>query len=165
MFALSLKPCYMLSTFELRSQFDRLLSSLPDTIQSELSVTYFHCSTLHGITDVVIHRNGQCMALGRFRPVSEEPPSEFAARFQMAMGYPEDTWYLFDFDGERIVVNDLSLEEPQDDFYTDLEQGVGRLTTLPALWRKEQKTLQEMKMFLESMRHLIEEDTFLNTVN
>jgi hypothetical protein len=155
----------MLSTFELRSQFDRLLSSLPENIRRDLSVTYFHCSTLHGITDVVIHRNGQCMALGRFRPVSEEPPSEFAARFQMAMGYPEDTWYLFDFDGERIVVNDLSLEEPQDDFYTYLEQGVGRLTTLPALWRKEQKTLQEMKMFLESMRHLIEEETFLNPVN
>jgi hypothetical protein len=83
----------------------------------------------------------------------------------MAMGYPEDTWYLFDFDGERIVVNDLSLEEPQDDFYTDIEQALGRLTTLPTLWRKEQKTVQEMKMFLESMRHLIEEETFLNPVN
>ena len=152
----------MLSTFELRSQFDRLLSSLPENIRMELSVTYFHCSTLHGITDVVIHRNGQCMALGRFRPVSEEPPSEFAARFQMAMGYPEDTWYLFDFDGERLVINDLSFDEPQDDFYTDLEQGVGRLTTLPALWRKEQKTLQEMRLFLESMRHLIDEEAILN---
>jgi hypothetical protein len=66
----------MQSTFELRSRFDRLLSALPQNIRTELSVEYFHCSTLYGLTDVVIRRNGQCMALGRFRIVSAELPSE-----------------------------------------------------------------------------------------
>jgi hypothetical protein len=55
-------------------------------------------------------------------------------------------------------VNDLSLDDPQDDFYDDPVEAVNRLVTLPALWRKEQKTLQEMKLFLEAMRHLIDEE-------
>ena len=155
----------MQSTFDLRSRFDRLLSALPQNIRTELSVEYFHCSTLYGLTDVVIRRNGQCMALGRFRMVSAELPSDFGARFKTAMGYPDDTWYLFDFDGERIVVNDLSLDDPQDDFYDDPTEAVNRLITLPALWRKEQKTLQEMKLFLEAMRHLIDEEAIEQSVH
>lgn len=154
----------MQSTFELRSQFDRLLSALPEEIRKELSVEYFHCSPLHGVIDVIITRGEQCMALGRFRPVSEESPSDFAARFRMAMGYPDDTWYLFDFDGERIVLNDLSLDEPEDDFVSSLETGARRLCMLPSEWREEQQTLDDMKRFLEAMRFLIDEETLLNPV-
>ena len=74
------------------------------------------------------------------------------------MGYPADTWYLFDFDGERMVINDLSKEDPEDEFTTCLETGLRRLCTLPSDWKEEQKTLDEMKRFLESMRFLIHEE-------
>ncbi len=82
----------------------------------------------------------------------------------MAMGYPADTWYLFDFDGERLVINDLSLTDPMDEFPDSIENGFRRLCTLPADWREEQKTLGDMKRFLEAMRYLIDEEAILNPV-
>jgi len=154
----------MLSTSELRSMLDRLALALPPSLRADISIRYAHCSPLHGVIDVVIMRGDQCMGLGRFRPVSEEAPCSFGERFRMAMGYPADTWYLFDFDGERLVINDLSLDDPQDEFTDSLENGLRRLCTLPAVWKEEQQTLDEMKRFLESMRYLIDEEVFLNPV-
>lgn len=83
----------------------------------------------------------------------------------MAMGYPADTWYLFDFDGEHLVINDLSLDEPLDEFTEPIETGLRRLCTLPADWKEEQKTLDDMKHFLEAMRDLINEEAISNPVN
>ena len=145
----------MLSTSELRSMFDRLLLELPESLRAELRIQYGYCNPLHGLIDVVIMRGDQCMALGRFRPVSEDAPSYFSERFRMAMGYPADTWYLFDFDGERIVFNDLSLEDPLDEFSAATVSNLRRLCTRPAEWKEEEKTLEEMKRFLEAMRFLI----------
>jgi len=154
----------MLSTSDLRSMLDRLLLVLPVSLRSDLSIRYGHCSTLHGVIDVVITRGDQCMALGRFRPVSETAPSCFGDRFRMAMGYPTDTWYLFDFDGTRMVINDLSVEDPEDLFTDSPEDGLRRLCTVPAEWREEQNTLEDMKRFLEAMRYLIDEESILNPV-
>lgn len=154
----------MLSTSEWRSQLDRLLLELPESFRADLSIQFGYCSPLHGVIDVVISRGDQCMALGRFRPVSENGPGAFGDRFRMAMGYPADTWYLFDFDGERLVINDLSLTDPMDEFPDSIENGFRRLCTLPADWREEQKTLGDMKRFLEAMRYLIDEEAILNPV-
>ncbi len=155
----------MLSTSEMRSMLDRQLLDLSDSLRADLTIEYAHCSPLHGLIDVVIMRGNQCMALGRFRPVSESAPSDFAERFRMAMGYPADTWYLFDFDGEHLVINDLSLDEPLDEFTEPIETGLRRLCTLPADWKEEQKTLDDMKHFLEAMRDLINEEAISNPVN
>jgi len=154
----------MKSTSELRSMLDRLALALPEPIRADLSIEYGHCSTIHGVIDVVIRRGEQCMALGRFRPVSEHEASQFADRFRMAMGYPDDTWYLFDFDGEQLLINDLSLDNPQDDLTDALESGLRRLCTVPAQWREEQETMEDMKRFLEAMRDLINEDAINNPV-
>jgi len=154
----------MLSTSEWRSQLDRLLLELPASLRSDLSIGYGHFSPLHGVIDVIITRGDQCMALGRFRSVSEQAPSAFPDRFRMAMGYPADTWYLFDFDGERMVINDLSLTDPMDEFPDCIETGFRRLCTLPADWREEQKTLGDMKRFLEAMRYLMDEEAIHNPV-
>lgn len=143
---------------------DRLAQSLPESIRADLSIEYAHCSTIHGVIDVIIRRGEQCMALGRFRPVSENEDSQFADRFRMAMGYPDDTWYLFDFDGEQMLINDLSLDDPQDDYTASLEEGLRRLCTTPADWKEEQKTLEDMKRFLEAMRYLINEEAINNPV-
>ena len=148
----------MQRTSELRSMLDRLLLELPESLRAELYIKYGHCSPLHGHIDVVIMRGDQCMALGRFHSVSDEPPSQFSERFRMAMGYPADTWYLFDYDGERMVINDLSEEDPEDEFTTCLETGLRLLCTLPSDWKEEQKTLDDMKRFLEAMRFLIHEE-------
>lgn len=154
----------MKSTSELRSMLDRLSLGLPEPIRADLTIEYGHCSTIHGVIDVVIRRGEQCMALGRFRPVSDQEASQFADRFRMAMGYPDDTWYLFDFDGEQMLINDLSLDDPEDDLIDSLESGLRRLCTLPAEWREEQKTLDDMKHFLEAMRDLIHEEAIHNPV-
>jgi len=155
----------MKSTFELRSAFDRLLQGLPEQTRQELSIEYGFASPLHGLIDVVIRREGQCMALGRFRPVSEELPSDFAERFRLAMGYPDDTWYLFDFNGENMVINDLSLSDPTDDFASCPEHGLRRLMMIPDEWHAEQKKFREMKQFLEDVRDLIDKESLNNPVN
>ena len=117
----------MKTTFEIRSLFDKLIQELPEKTRQELSVRYNYSSILHGTIDVIIERGNQCMALGRFRTVSEESPSDFCERFRQAMGYPDDTWYLFDYDGKNMVINDLSLSEPVDEFPATPEEGLRRL--------------------------------------
>jgi hypothetical protein len=154
----------MVNTSALRSMLDRLLLELPESLRAELRIKYGYCNPLHGLIDVVIMRGDQCMALGRFRPVSENAPSEFSERFRMAMGYPADTWYLFDFDGERIVLNDLSMDDPEDEFSEATVSTLRQLCTRPAEWKEEEKTQDEMKRFLEAMRFLISEEAILNPV-
>jgi hypothetical protein len=105
------------------------------------------------------------MAIGRFRPVSEEGSSDFAERFRLAMGYPDDTWYLFDFDGQNMVINDLSLSDTMDEFPSTPDEGLRRLITTPDEWHADQKKFQEMKQFLEAVRDLIDEEALNNPVN
>ena len=155
----------MKSTFEIRSAFDRLLNELSQQTRKELSISYGYNSPLHGMIDVVIRKNGQCMAVGRFKKVDEEGHSDFAERFRIAMGYPDDTWYLFGYDGKKMVINDLSLSDPIDDFPSCAEEGLRRLIMLPEEWHAEQKKLQDMKNFLEAMRDLIDEEALSNPVN
>lgn len=155
----------MKSTFEIRSAFDRLLEGLPQYLRQEITVSYGYNSPLHGIIDVVIRKNDQCMAIGRFRKVNEEGPSDFSERFRLAMGYPDDTWYLFDYDGDSMVINDLSLSDPQDEFPICPEEGLRRFILLPDEWYAEQKKFQDMKNFLEAMRDLLNEESLNNPVN
>ena len=155
----------MKTTFEMRSLFDRLLKNLPQQTRQELILNYEYQSMLHGPIDVVIRRGDQCMAIGRFRPVSEEGSSDFAERFRLAMGYPDDTWYLFDFDGQNMVINDLSLSDPLDEFPSTPDEGLRRLITSPDEWHADQKKFQEMKQFLEAVRDLIDEEALNNPVN
>ena len=155
----------MKTTFEMRSLFDRLLENLPQQARQELIINYGYQSMLHGPIDVVIRRGDQCMAIGRFRPVSEEGSSDFAERFRLAMGYPDDTWYLFDFDGQNMVINDLSLSDPLDEFPCTPDEGLCRLITTPYEWHADQKKFHEMKQFLEAVRDLIDEEAFNNPVN
>jgi hypothetical protein len=155
----------MKTTFEIRSLFDSMAKELSGLIKEEVTIRYNYSSVLHGTIDVIIQRGNQCMALGRFRTVSEDSPSDFSERFRLAMGYPEDTWYLFDYDGKNMVINDLSLSEPVDEFQNSPEEGLRRLITTPDEWHADQKKFQEMKQFLEAMRHLIDEETLNNPVN
>ena len=154
----------MLNTAELRSMIDRHISELPESMRSEITIRYGHCSPLHGAIDIVITRGGQCMALGRLCPVIEGAPSGFADRFRMAMGYPADTWYLFDFDGHNLVINDLSFSDPIVEFSNEVASGFRRLCSTPAEWKEEQKTFGEMKRFLDAMRYLIDEEAISNPV-
>ncbi len=154
----------MLNTAELRSMIDRHISELPESMRSEITIRYGHCSPLHGAIDIVITRGGQCMALGRLRTVIEGAPSGFADRFRMAMGYPADTWYLFDFDGKNLIINDLSLSDPIDEFSTSVETDFRRLCSTPTEWKEEQKKFEDMKRFLDSLRYLIDEEAITNHV-
>ena len=155
----------MITTFEMRSLFDRLLKNLPQQTRKELTINYDYQSMLQGPIDVVIRRGDQCMAIGRFRPVSEEGSSDFAERFRLAMGYPDDTWYLFDYDGQNMVINDLSLSDPLDEFPSTPDEGLRRLITTPDEWHADQRKFQEMKQFLEAVRDLIDEEALNNPVN
>lgn len=154
----------MKSILEIRSALDRLSSVLPESIKRDLILDYSLHNTLHGIIDVVIKRGNQCMAIGRFCPVSEKNSNGFSLRFNIAMGYPNATWYLFDYDGERMLINDLSREEPLDEYPESIESGFRRLCTLPAEWRAEQSTLEDMKRYLEAVRYLIDEQALENNV-
>ena len=78
----------MKTTFEIRSLFDSMLKDLSGLTNNELTIRYNYSSILHGTIDVIIERGNQCMALGRFRTVSEDSPSDFSERFRQAMGYP-----------------------------------------------------------------------------
>lgn len=154
----------MLNTAELRSMIDRHIGELPESMRSEITIRYGHCSPLHGAIDIVITRGGQCMALGRLRPVVEGAPSGFADLFRMAMGYPADTWYLFDFDGKNLIINDLSLSDPVDEFTNEVASGFKRLCSTPTEWKEEQKMFEDMKRFLDAMRYLVEEEAISNPV-
>jgi len=56
------------------------------------------------------------------------------------------------------------VEDPEDLFTDSPEDGLRRLCTVPAEWREEQNTLEDMKRFLEAMRYLIDEESILNPV-
>jgi hypothetical protein len=156
----------MISTEQLRSQVERLVNGLGLPAESNLELRFFDREVPRVRADVAIYLGNECMALGRFCPVRELDitSEDFTQRFCMAMSYPEDAWYLFDFDGEKMVVNDLSLTDPINDHPPTLESGFRRLTTLPSEWHAEQKKLDEMLRFVESMRYLIDEEAINNPV-
>jgi hypothetical protein len=156
----------MISTEQLRSQVERLVNGLGLPAESNLELRFFDREVPRVRADVAIYLGNECMALGRFCPVRELDitSEDFTQRFCMAMSYPEDAWYLFDFDGEKMVVNDLSLTDPINDHPPTLESGFRRLTTLPSEWQAEQKKLDEMLRFVECMRFLIDEDAINNPV-
>jgi hypothetical protein len=156
----------MISTRQLRSQVERLVNGLGLPAESNLEIRFFDREVPRILADVAIYLGDECMALGRFCPVKELDITgeDFTQRFCMAMSYPEDTWYLFDFDGEKMVVNDLSLTDPINDHPPTLESGFRRLTTLPSEWQAEQKKLDEMLRFVECMRFLVDEDAINNPV-
>jgi hypothetical protein len=81
------------------------------------------------------------------------------------MAYPDDTWYLFDYDGDSMLLNDLSLSDPMEELPDSPAEGLSRLVTIPAEWHAEQKKFQDMKNFLEAMRDLVDEEAFNNPVN
>ena len=64
-----------------------------------------------------------------------------------------------------MVINDLSLSEPIDELPSTPEEGLRRLITIPEEWHADQKKFQEMKQFLEAVRHLIDEESLNNSVN
>jgi hypothetical protein len=156
----------MISTEQLRSQVERLVNGLGLPAESNLEIRFFDREVPRILADVAIYLGDECMALGRFSPVKVNDISgeDFTQRFCMAMSYPEDAWYLFDFDGEKMVINDLSLTDPINDHPPTLESGFRRLTTLPSEWQAEQKKLDEMLRFVESMRYLIDEEAINNPV-
>ncbi len=156
----------MISTRQLRSQIERLVNGLGFPAESNLEIRFFDREVPRIQADVALYLGDECMALGRFCPVKELDITgeDFTQRFCMAMSYPEDAWYLFDFDGEKMVVNDLSLTDPINDHPPSLESGFRRLTTLPSEWHAEQKKLDEMLGFVESMRYLIDEEAINNPV-
>ena len=156
----------MISTEQLRSQVERLVNGLGLPAESNLEIRFFDREVPRVRADVALYLSEERMALGRFCPVKEHDITgeDFTQRFCMAMSYPEDAWYLFDFDGEKMVVNDLSLTDPINDHPPTLESGFRRLTTLPAEWQAEQKKLDEMFRFVECMRFLIDEDAINNPV-
>jgi hypothetical protein len=156
----------MLSTRQLCSQVEHLVNGLGLPAESNLEIRFFDREVPRIVADVAIYIDDECMALGRFCPVKELDITgeDFTQRFCMAMSYPEDAWYLFDFDGEKMVVNDLSLTDPINDHPPSLESGFRRLATLPSEWHAEQKKLDEMLRFVESMRYLIDEEAINNPV-
>lgn len=156
----------MIPTEQLRSQVERLVNGLGLPAESNLEIRFFDREVPRILADVAIYLGEECMALGRFCPVKELDITgeDFTQRFCMAMSYPEDAWYLFDFDGEKIVINDLSLTDPINDHPSALESGFKRLLTQPSVWHAEQKKLDEMLRFVECMRFLIDEDAINNPV-
>jgi hypothetical protein len=156
----------MLSTIELRAQLEQMLNDLGFEPDAKPQIRFLDHHLPNILMDVAIYLDGECLALGRFHPVKQWDITgeDFTQRFCAAMSYPDDAWYLFDFDGERMVINDLSLKEPVNDHPDSLASGMRRLTMLPAKWREEQKKLDEMLRFVESMRYLLAEEAISNPV-
>ena len=134
---------------ELQRVLGELLAALPEEARAGISIQYGFQTPINGPVDVVIHRNDEFMALGRFRTVNQQAGSGFSARFQLAMGYPDDCWYLFDFDGERMVLNDLSYDHPVDEYPESAVVGISRLLMRPEEWKSKEKKFQDMKLFID----------------
>ena len=156
----------MISTRQLRSQIERLVNGLGLPAESNLEIRFFDREVPRIRADVALYLGEECMALGRFCPVKEcdITGEDFTQRFCMAMSYPEDAWYLFDFDGEKMVINDLSHSDPINDHPSSLESGFRRLLMNTTDWHAEQKKLDEMLRFVEAMRCLIDDEAIHNPV-
>lgn len=117
--------------------FEKAMQALPQALLAETNIQFDYHNPIHGDIDVILFRNGACIALGRFCAVDNQKKGVFSDRFKMAMGYPGEPWYLFDFDGNTIVFNDLSYNVPVDEKSNDIERTLRRLLTLPVEWRTQ----------------------------
>ena len=145
----------MEKTKEIQRIFNEVLGSLPEEARAGVSIQYGY-STPFGTVDVVIHRNGECMALGRFRAVSKQAGSDFVSLYKLAMGFPEECWYYFDFDGERMVLNDLSLSHALDEYPESAAAGISRLLMHPEEWKSNEKKLLDMKRFVDLLHKAVD---------
>lgn len=139
----------MADKLQLRSEFDRYLKKLSASAFPELSVQYDHPTRFGDTIDVVLSIGDTFMALGRFCPTTVNKKGGTLDRLRLATLFPEDVWYIFDFDGTHIVINDLSDTTPNDEYPATVEEGLNRLCTLPLEWKEMQDTAMKMKRFLE----------------
>ena len=56
-------------------------------------------------------------------------------------------------DGEKLVINDLSNHKYEDDFPATLESGIRKLLMTPQEFLAEQKTINDMKRFLDALNN------------
>jgi len=148
----------MVNTKELQSKFTELLGTLPEEAKAGISIQYEIETPLSGPIDVIIYRNDECMALGRFRSVIEKGTAGFPARYKLAMGFPEDCWYLFDYDGERMVLNDLTNDHPVDECPESAAAGLSHLLMHPEEWKNTQKKFRDMKSFVDALQKEVNKD-------
>ena len=141
----------MADKLQLRSEFDRYLKKLSASSYPELSVQYDYPSRFGDTIDVVLSIGDTIMALGRFCPPAGNKKGGVGTleRLRLATLFPEDVWYVFDFDGTRIVINDLSDTTANDACPATIEEGLNRLCTLPLEWKEMEDTVMKMKRFLE----------------
>lgn len=102
---------------EIQQIFQTLYLQLPGIFRLQTQIIYDVENTAHGTIDVVLVKDGECMAIGRFREL-ENKQEAFVNRFNLAMGFEGEPWFLFDFDGEKIAYNDLNVTIPQEEVKT-----------------------------------------------
>ena len=159
----------MLSKQELQTAFNKVLSEMPRKYLESVTVEFDRHQPLHGTIDVIISRGKICLAMGKFQEVKRhnnttEREADFVGRFKMAMGYFTEPWYLFGFDGENLVINDLSVHTYADEYPETIWLGIKRLIMLPEEWREEQETIADMQRYLNTLRTMIDEDSSTNNV-
>ena len=160
----------MLSKEILQNKFIQAINELPDELKTDLIIQFDQGKPMYGMIDVVIYKGDQCMALGKFQPIIKmENPyknnQDFSVRFNMAMGYHTEPWYLFGFNGDALVINDMSQSTPEDSYPDNLGSGLRRLCTLPKQWHAEQQTLKDMRRYLDALYDLLNEEAINNNVN
>lgn len=148
----------MLSKQELQEKLSTIINAMPEHIKQGISVEFDRHQPLHGTIDVIILKGDECLALGRYQEVRNynsvtERETDFMNRFKMAMGYHTEPWYLFGFDGEKLVINDLSNHKYEDDFPATLESGIRKLLMTPQEFLAEHKTINDMKRFLDALNN------------
>lgn len=159
----------MLTKNEIQKVLNNVLAEMPADLREGLKVEFDLHQPLHGTIDVVFSKGKECLAMGKFQDVREhtnrtEREQDFMGRFKMAMGYFTEPWYLFGFDGEKLVINDLSNHDYKDEFPNSLQMGIRRLLMLPEKWKAEQKTIDDMLRYIEAIKDMIDEEGFNNNV-
>jgi|GEM_PF-632644 len=160
----------MINKEQLREMFEAQLKLLPTRFKDDLRIEFNVGNSLHGFIDLIIYKGSDCMALGFFQESVQansyaEKQKLFSNRFNRAMGYHVEPWYLFGFNGHAFVINDLSLNRATDEFPSSVESGLRRLCTIPKQWHAEMKLLEDMQRYLNTIRDMISEGSFSKNVN
>lgn len=155
---------------QLVEKFESQLKLLPESFKENLRIEINIGNSLHGFIDIVLYNGEDCMALGFFQESVKanditEKKKQFSIRFNRAMGFHTEPWYLFGFDGNDLVINDLSFFNTTDEYPTSLDAGIRRICTLPKKWHAERKILDDMQRYLEAIRDMINEESLTKNVN
>lgn len=148
---------------QLQPMFHRLLSGLSPERQQSIRIVYDAGHPLREKTDLLIYVGNTLMAAGNWSPfiagrLSTIHDEAFTSYCSKLMSLESIPWYLFEFDGEHLLIYDLSEEEPRAIITADLIRGIRQLCTVPTDWKNQQHEFTARQQYVQTLLSLLREE-------